>query len=340
LAKILISYRRADSAAIVGRIYDRLVARYGAGSVFLDVDDIPVGIDFRDHIRRTLERTDVVLAIVGPGWRGARDARARIQDEDDPVRVEIEAALTAAIPLCPVLVGGAQMPRAHDLPPSLERLPYINATTVDAGRDFDYHVGRLIGALDAILGPKAPPPPPPPSSPLTRRLRLYAAFAVVIAMPFGAAALGVAPPWPDGIWVESAAASALIFAAARALLRSAGPAVRMRSIAAAAILLVVTASGYLFATAAYVYDIPTTHVRMAKGFVCTPAAEKVYKDKCPHLGLYELRETEFEAEQLWTAQSIAVVEITLDLLWSIAIVALAVLAAAASNEPRTPGARP
>lgn len=342
MAKILISYRRADSAAIVGRIHDRLIARYGADAVFLDIDDIPAGVDFRVHVRQKLERADVVLAIVGPAWLGARDGRARIRDDDDPVRVEIESALAAGISLCPVLIDGATMPSATDLPESLERFPYINAVTVDTGRDFDHHAGRLIAALDAILGPKAPPPPPPPITPLARRLRLYAAFAVVVGLPAGAAATGIAPPWPSGIWVATAVAGAVAVAAARTLLRSARPAGRMRAIAAAAAaaLLLVTASGYLFASSAYVYQIPTTNLRLAKGFVCTPDAQRVYQDKCPHLGLDELRGMEYEAGRLWTAQSIAIVQIALVLQWSLAFVALAVLVAAASNEPRAFGARP
>ncbi len=339
MANILISYRRADSAAIVGRIYDRLVARYGAEAVFLDVDDIPVGVDFRSHIRQTLERTDVVLAVVGPAWLGAGGGRARICDDDDPVRVEIESAIVAGTPLFPVLVDGAKMPSATDLPESLAQFPYINATSVDTGRDFDYHAGRLIAALDAILGPKAPPPPPPPITPLARRLRVFAAFAVVFALPAGAAAAGIEPPWPAGIWIETAALGGAVVAAARALLRSARPAARIRAIAVAGVLLVVSASGYLFASSAYVYEVPKTSIRLAKGFVCTAEGQRVYKDKCPNLGLDELREAEYEAERLWTAQSIAIVQIVLLLLWSFAFAALAVLVAAASNELRAAGTR-
>jgi hypothetical protein len=340
LATILISYRRADSAAIVGRIYDRLIARYGANAVFLDVDGIPAGADFRDHIRRTLERTDVVLAVVGPAWLGATGGHTRMHDDDDPVRAEIEAALAAGTPLCPVLVDGAKMPSAADLPESLTRFPYLNATTVDTGRDFDHHAGRLIAALDAILGPKAPPPPPPPITPLRRRVRVYAAFAIVVALAAGAAAAGIEPPWPAAIWIETAAFGAVAVAAARALLRSARPAERIRAIAVAAVLLVVTASGYLFASSAYVFEVPTTNVRLAKGFVCTPEGRRVYGNKCPNLGLDELREAEYEAGRLWTAQSIAIVRIVLLLLWSTAFAAVAVLVAAASNELRAAGTRP
>jgi hypothetical protein len=340
LATILISYRRADSAGIVGRIYDRLVARYGAAAVFLDVDDIPAGVDFREHIGRMLDRTDVVLAIVGPAWLGPTGDRARIRDEDDPVRVEIASALAARIPLCPVLVGGANMPGAGELPESLSRFPYINATTVDSGADFDYHVARLIAVLDAILGPNAPPPPPPPVTPLARRLALGAAFAVALALPAGAAMAGIAPPWPTGFWIATAAGSALIVAASLRLVQSLTPAGRRRWIAAATVLLVVTAASYLFVSSAYVYRIPTTNIRMAKGYVCTPEGQQLYKDKCPFLGLDELRGAEYEAERLWTARSIAIVEIALNILWSVAFIALAVLLAATSHEPRAAGARP
>src|SRR5215813_7575144 len=108
MAKILLSYRRADSAAIAGRIFDRLVAHYGAGAVFMDVDNIPVGTDFREHIRETLLASDVLVAIVGPQWLGSRaDGQSRIKDSTDPVRIEIETALQANLPILPVLVDGS-----------------------------------------------------------------------------------------------------------------------------------------------------------------------------------------------------------------------------------------
>ena len=88
MAKIIISYRRADSTAIAGRIRDRLVGQYGASLVFMDVEDIPFGIDFRDHIRGELLRSDLLLVIVGREWLGkAADGTARILSETDPVRI-------------------------------------------------------------------------------------------------------------------------------------------------------------------------------------------------------------------------------------------------------------
>lgn len=147
---ILISYRRSDAAAIVGRIHDRLLARYGADSVFLDIDDIPYGSDFRTHIQTTLQKCDVVLAVVGPNWRAVVDGRARILDASDPVRVEVELALAAGVPLVPVLVDGAAMPPSTDLPAQIESFAYLNAGAVDSGVDFHHHVDRLVAALDRI----------------------------------------------------------------------------------------------------------------------------------------------------------------------------------------------
>jgi hypothetical protein len=65
VAKITISYRREDSGAIVGRIFDRLVAHYGTGTVFRDIDNIPPGIDFRKYINEALSSTDILLAVIG-----------------------------------------------------------------------------------------------------------------------------------------------------------------------------------------------------------------------------------------------------------------------------------
>ena len=155
MPKIAISYRRSDTSAISGRIFDRLAAHYGKPSVFMDVDNIPIGIDFRAHIGATLRRTDVVLAIIGARWMGAQDGgEARIREESDPVRVEIETAFARGAPVIPVLVDGAKMPDAAALPQSLETFAFLNAAEVATGRDFDGHIGRLIAAIDRAAAAK------------------------------------------------------------------------------------------------------------------------------------------------------------------------------------------
>ena len=154
MPKIVISYRRSDSSAIVGRIFDHLTARYGEDSVFMDVDHIPFGIDFRAHIHETLMQTDVLLAVIGPNWLGVGAAGAmRMEEKTDPVRVEIETAVARNIPIIPVLVDEAKMPGGAALPMEFGNLAYLNAAEVATGRDFRIHMERLIDAIDrAAIG--------------------------------------------------------------------------------------------------------------------------------------------------------------------------------------------
>jgi TIR domain-containing protein len=155
MAKILISYRRSDSAGMTGRIFDRLILKYGASSVFMDVDNIPFGIDFRTHVRDELLQSDVMLVVIGQRWLGRGEgAETRMSDKDDPVRVEVESALNANIPVIPLLVEGAQMPKASELPESLRELVYRNAAIIDSGRDFHAHVERLSRSIDQIIEQK------------------------------------------------------------------------------------------------------------------------------------------------------------------------------------------
>ena len=110
MPRITISYRREDSEAVTGRIFDRLVAYYGRDSIFRDIYNIPLGVDFRHHINLILDQSDIVLAIVGPQWLGPRRGQMRIHNSADPVRLEIEAVLRRDVPLIPILVGRATMP--------------------------------------------------------------------------------------------------------------------------------------------------------------------------------------------------------------------------------------
>jgi hypothetical protein len=155
MAEICISYRRADSQAITGRIFDRLIANYGKESIFIDIDNIPAGTDFRQYLAETLHEASVLLAVVGPKWLGAgKSGPDRIQDETDPVRVEVETALRNGLAIIPVLIGSRKMPNPNQLPESLKEFVYLNAVTVDPGVDFDHHMQRLITNIDAILAAK------------------------------------------------------------------------------------------------------------------------------------------------------------------------------------------
>jgi len=141
---------------MTGRIFDRLCAHYGKDAVFMDIDKIPAGIDFRQYLSNTLLKAEVVLAIVGHKWHGgARGGTDRILDENDPVRIEVETALYGGVPIIPVLIGHRKMPSAAQMPEKLKEFIYLNAVTVDPGLDFDHHMQRLIRAIDATLASKA-----------------------------------------------------------------------------------------------------------------------------------------------------------------------------------------
>lgn len=158
---IIISYRRADSDAIAGRIRDRLANHFGEESVFMDIDSIPFGTDFREHIQSELAQTDILVAVIGPKWTGPGKGRhLRISEENDPVRIEIETAIKNATVVIPVLVGGAAMPKPSELPDGLKDFSYRNAAEVDAGRDFHPHVERLIRSMERIIADRAKPSAP------------------------------------------------------------------------------------------------------------------------------------------------------------------------------------
>ena len=122
--RIFISYRREDTAYPAGWLYDRLASRYGDGQIFKDVDSIELGDDFVEVITNAVGNCDVLLALVGDEWLTITDAdgRRRLDDPNDFVRLEIEAALTRNVRVIPILVDGSRMPHAEEVPASLAGL--------------------------------------------------------------------------------------------------------------------------------------------------------------------------------------------------------------------------
>jgi hypothetical protein len=151
--RIFISYRRSDSADVTGRIYDRLVTHFGEGSVFQDVEDIPLGMDFTEFIQDVVGKCDAFLAIIGDEWLSATDHAGgrRLDNPADNVRIEIQSALKRQIPLIPVLVRGAEMPTAQSLPASLGALATRNAIRVRPNPDFRSDMTRLIEGLEELF---------------------------------------------------------------------------------------------------------------------------------------------------------------------------------------------
>jgi len=163
--RIFISYRREETAYPAGWLFDRLVARFGEGQVFKDVDSIELGEDFVEAITQAVGSCTVLLALIGDQWLTIADENGtrRIDHADDFVRLEIEAALSRNVLVVPVLVDDAEMPDADDVPTSLAPLTRRQALELSPSR-FDFDTSRLLRVLEKTVAdaqPAAPVAEPP-----------------------------------------------------------------------------------------------------------------------------------------------------------------------------------
>lgn len=154
--KLFISYRRGDTRDFAGRLADFLRREPQIDEIFLDVDAIDAGADFKARIEGALSKSAVCLVLIGKDWRGesASGAPARIEDAGDFVRLEVARALLGPVKVIPVLVNGAEMPEVGSLPEDLKKLPTLNAISVrheSFRRDANF-------LADAILARKEPSP--------------------------------------------------------------------------------------------------------------------------------------------------------------------------------------
>ncbi len=150
--RVFISYRRQDSAAYAGRIYDAMVARFGEHNVFMDLDLAP-GVDFVEQITEAVSACQVLIEVIGPSWATVKDdeGTTRIADPEDFVRLELGIALKRPeVTVIPVLVSGAQMPDRRDLPAELGAIARRNALEL-SDRRWQYDVGQLISTLEELL---------------------------------------------------------------------------------------------------------------------------------------------------------------------------------------------
>ncbi|MFK5921918.1 MAG: FHA domain-containing protein [Verrucomicrobiota bacterium] len=148
----VISYRREDSVDVTGRIYDRLIVAFGKKAIFKDMECIPLGVHFAEHISSTIEKCHVVLAVIGKQWwgRDETNGQRRIDETEDFVRLEIEEAFKHKIPVIPLLIKGSNMPEENELPKSLKRLAFCNGIPVRSDPDFHRDVDTLIAGLERL----------------------------------------------------------------------------------------------------------------------------------------------------------------------------------------------
>jgi predicted nucleotide-binding protein len=149
---VFVSYRRQESRDFAGRLADHLANHFGEGQVFIDVDTIEPGADFAIEISRAVAVCEVLLAVIGPTWLTATDERGvrRLDDPEDIVRLEIEAALARDVRVIPILVEGTVMPGRSDLPESLAGLARRRALLI-RHESFHSDVGLLVTAIERVL---------------------------------------------------------------------------------------------------------------------------------------------------------------------------------------------
>jgi hypothetical protein len=140
------------------RLYDVLSRRFGEEQVFMDLSMEP-GVDFVEQINEAVGSCRLFVAVIGPRWGSLQDAdgRRRLDDPADFIRIEIEAGLRQAdVRVVPVLVQGARMPTAEELPPSLANLARRNALELSDAR-WRYDADRLMSTAERVLGVRARP---------------------------------------------------------------------------------------------------------------------------------------------------------------------------------------
>ena len=146
MAKLFISYRRSDSQHAVDRLYAGL-AGYVANpkrDIFMDVDNIPLGVDFVEHLSTKVGECEILLCVIGPSWLA--EIQRRAEDPKDFVRIEIEAALARKIPLVPIFLDGTLMPDEAELPASIRALSRRNGIELRRA-SFDANVEKLARGL-------------------------------------------------------------------------------------------------------------------------------------------------------------------------------------------------
>lgn len=168
MSAIFISYRREDSEDSARALYESLVREFGKERLFMDVEAIALGADFRQAVERSLDECGVFLVVVGPTWldiKAADDPEGprRLDNPGDYVRQEVATALKRApgLPVIPVLVHGASMPAAPRLPEDLQNLAYRNALTL-SHTDWDGNVEKLVAAIRPHVNDGRPATQPSP----------------------------------------------------------------------------------------------------------------------------------------------------------------------------------
>lgn len=148
-SKIFISYRRNDCPYAATSVYKSLSQSFGRSCIFKDVDNIPLGENFKEYIHKIITNCEVMLVLIGQKWLSAYndDGVRRLDEHSDMVRIEIESAIERKIPIIPVLFDGVPVPKPEELPSSISSLAFYQGISIRPGSDFDMDLNRLKNSI-------------------------------------------------------------------------------------------------------------------------------------------------------------------------------------------------
>ena len=157
MAGIFVSYRRSGASSSTYRLVNELQREFGEAKIFLDVESIDPGVPFAEAISNAISKCNVVLVVIGPSWLEMKNEQGqrRLDEPKDWIRREIEIALESRAKVIPVLVEGAKVPEAEDLPESIASLAGLNGYELAANKvHWDFDVSRLVKKLRGKVGHK------------------------------------------------------------------------------------------------------------------------------------------------------------------------------------------
>ena len=188
MKKIFISYRRVPDQYVAGNLGRELRSRFGDSQVFRDKEDIQGGVSWRQHVLDEINRDSVLLVLIGKEWSGARDSKGnrRIDNPDDPIRLEIADAIRDNATLIPLLLENAEMPAASELPQELAAISEINALKLRDG-DWENDVSKISRRLET-LGFKPIRPPEPERTETKRSAKAIWSLGILTLVVIGLAA--------------------------------------------------------------------------------------------------------------------------------------------------------
>lgn len=167
MADIFINYRSDDDPFAAALADERLRRVFGEDRVFRDCRSLPAGIDFEPELWGHLLISKVFLVLIGRKWLTLTDPNGvRLLDRpSDFVRCEVAEALKLKTTVIPVLLNGAKLPKAAELPADLASLSGHQFVHLRQ-RFSDVDLAELVAAVAKVVVPI--PTPPAPAAPANK----------------------------------------------------------------------------------------------------------------------------------------------------------------------------